>query len=195
MLNGGAGLFDVASYAWGASEGVIINLNSGENSGGDAEGDIIKNVEVIEGTDFDDVITGSVITYGFGGDDVLTSTNFGGLLFGGKGNDTLQGGGGVSNMDGGDGADKFVITTDRFFDPELYGDGVYFADTISDFEDGIDMLVFDATDDADTSSLAAVGLTVADQDGRAVVRYDNYDLVELRNISADDITVADFEFV
>ena len=195
VLNGGAGFFDVASYAWGASEGVIINLNTGENSGGDAEGDIIQNIEVIEGTDFDDVITGSVITYGFGGDDVLTSADFGGLLYGGEGNDTLQGGGGVSYMNGGDGADKFVITINRFFDPKLYGDGAYFADTVSDFEDGIDMLVFDAADDADTSSLSAVGLTVTDQDGRAVIRYDNYDLVELRFISADDISVADFEFV
>ena len=98
-----------------------------------------------------------------GGDDVLTSADFGGLLYGGEGNDTLQGGGGVSHMNGGDGADKFVITIDRFFNPEIYGGGAYFADTVSDFEDGIDMLVFDVADEADTSSLAAVGLTVTDQ--------------------------------
>ena len=73
--------------------------------------------------------------------------------------------------------------------PALWRRTLHMADKVSDFEDGIDMLVFDAADDADTSSLAAVGLTVTDQDGRAVIRYDNYDLVELRFISADDITV------
>ena len=105
------------------------------------------------------------------------------ILAGGFGNDTLNGDAGNDILRGGDGADKFIITAKAH------------ADIVEDFEDGIDRLVFDAADDADTSSLSAVGLTVTDQDGLAVIRYDNYDLVELQDISADDITVADFEFV
>ena len=166
-----------------------------------------KGNDMLFGGEGDDVINGGsghdVIVGGIGNDTMKGGADndalYGGagqdLMYGQDGNDSLDGGDDDDIIYGGDGTDKFVITIDRFFNPEIYGNGAYFADTVSDFEDGIDMLVFDAADDADTSSLAAVGLTVTDQDGRAVIRYDNYDLVELRFISADDITVADFEFV
>lgn len=146
----------------------------------DAESDEMslgEFVQNITGTAYADLISGN------DRDNVIDGGDGNDILAGGFGNDTLNGDAGNDILRGGDGADKFIITAKAH------------ADIVEDFEDGIDRLVFDAADDADTSSLSAVGLTVTDQDGLAVIRYDNYDLVELQDISADDITVADFEFV
>ena len=60
----------------------------------------------------------------------------------GAGADTLEGGGGNDTLTGGTGADTFVFDTD---------DGV---DAIEDFEDGTDLIRFDA------SGLTFAGLTI-----------------------------------
>ena len=58
--------------------------------GGDAQGDVVANVEVVVGSNFNDLITG---------------TNVNETLQGGLGNDTLIGGGGGDVLDGGTGTD------------------------------------------------------------------------------------------
>ena len=104
-LEGGAGL-DTVSYA-GSSQGVRVDLSSTKDtagfittSGGDAEGDKIKEFENITGSDHGDTLTGdlaaNVLTGGAGND----------TLNGGAGMDTLIGGVGADVLNGGDTADK-----------------------------------------------------------------------------------------
>ncbi|QAX84023.1 calcium-binding protein [Pseudomonas sp. DTU12.3] len=77
--------FDSAWYITSAS-GVNINLVTNVNQGGDAQGDILLNIERVVGSHFDDTITasasGSLLEGGLGND----------VLYGGNGSDTLYGG-------------------------------------------------------------------------------------------------------
>lgn len=96
-LDGGVGV-DTVSYANSAT-GVTVNLLTNVNSGGDAQGDSLLNLESVTGSAAADVITGndlaSVLKGGAGADQ----------LFGAGGTDTLDGGAGADILDGGDGAD------------------------------------------------------------------------------------------
>lgn len=89
-MDGGAD-FDTVTYE-NSTAAVNINLSTNINTGGDAAGDVIFNVERIFGSAFDDVLTGD------------GATN---RLEGGDGNDTLNGGGGNDILYGLDGADSF----------------------------------------------------------------------------------------
>ncbi|WP_162559405.1 calcium-binding protein [Microvirga sp. 17 mud 1-3] len=109
ILDGGAG-WDVLSYQSAAS-GVTVNLTTNAN-GGAAAGDQITNVEVVQGTNSNDMLTGvdrgngnGVQLYGEGGDDGLTGKAGGDALYGGAGNDWLDGGPGSDILDGGEGWD------------------------------------------------------------------------------------------
>ena len=73
LLIGGSGI-DMADYST-SSAGVYINLATGVNSGGDAEGDTLIGIENLRGTAFDDVLIGSAATT---------------ILDGGAGNDILD---------------------------------------------------------------------------------------------------------
>ncbi|MBY0362246.1 MAG: cadherin domain-containing protein [Phreatobacter sp.] len=77
VLNGGAGA-DTLSYA-GSNAGVSANLATGSVSGGHATGDTISNFENLAGSAFGDTLVGND---GFNG------------INGGRGDDTLTGGGG-----------------------------------------------------------------------------------------------------
>ncbi|WP_343525506.1 cadherin domain-containing protein [Sphingomonas sp.] len=87
-LQGGAG-FDTADYST-SSSAVTINLTTGINTGGDAQGDVLDSIERIVGSTFNDNLTGS------GTADTLQ---------GGAGDDVLTGGAGADVLDGGDGSD------------------------------------------------------------------------------------------
>lgn len=89
IIFGGSGI-DTASYN-DAGSGVVVNLQKGKASGG-AGNDVLINIENIEGSQFDDILTGNR------GDNVI---------FGGAGNDTLSGGRGADTLTGGSGADTF----------------------------------------------------------------------------------------
>ena len=77
-LNGGKGDFDTISYKY-SMEGVTINLISGFAQGGEATGDEIgTDIESIQGSMHDDVLTGSNRAnklWGFGGSDELNGDN------------------------------------------------------------------------------------------------------------------------
>jgi Ca2+-binding RTX toxin-like protein len=88
FLDGGAGN-DYAFYG-NASTGVAINLATGTGSGGEAQGDVLVNVESVIGSVFADSLTGSAV---------------GNELLGGAGDDTLEGFGGSDYLDGGAGND------------------------------------------------------------------------------------------
>jgi Ca2+-binding RTX toxin-like protein len=128
LVDGGEG-WDVNSHL-SATSGVIIDLTTNLN-GGAASGDKILNIEVLQGSNFNDRLTGidngnghGVQLYGEGGHDTLTGKGGGDYLFGGTGNDTLDSGFGCDVLNGGIGADSFR------FSIALGGGNV---DTIQDF--------------------------------------------------------------
>ena len=97
-LDGGIGI-DWVSYL-GSDTGVTVNLTNGAGTGGDAQGDVINNVENLVGSDYADVLTGDAVVnilYGLDGDDELR---------GNGGNDVLEGGAGADQLDGGTGVDQ-----------------------------------------------------------------------------------------
>ena len=97
MLDGGAGN-DTADYSFGAT-GVAISLAAGTAHGGEAEGDVLTNIENLTGTDADDVLEGDAFA------NILSGGRGNDILIGGAGDDTLIGGGGADTLIGGDGVD------------------------------------------------------------------------------------------
>ncbi|MGX1790466.1 beta strand repeat-containing protein, partial [Bosea sp. NPDC055332] len=82
ILNGGDGI-DAARYL-NAASAVVVNLKTGVH-GGEAQGDVYNSIEIIEGSLYNDTLTGDAgdnIIKGYGGSDVIE---------GGAGADTLDG--------------------------------------------------------------------------------------------------------
>jgi Ca2+-binding RTX toxin-like protein len=107
LMNGEDG-WDVVSYQ-SATSGVTVDLTSNVNAGA-AAGDKILNIEVLQGSNHNDTLTGidhgnghGVQLYGEGGDDGLIGKGGGDYLFGGAGNDWLDGGAGGDVLNGGEG--------------------------------------------------------------------------------------------
>jgi Ca2+-binding RTX toxin-like protein len=140
-LDGGSG-HDIASYQ--GSDAVNIDLR-GQNTGGNAQGDVLISIEEVRGSTFDDTLEGSDsadvlkgshgddIVFGAGGNDTLYgSADYGtddDFVSGGEGNDAIYGGGGADLLEGEGGRDSF------YFDIEDAGDfRSDEADEIIDFE-------------------------------------------------------------
>ncbi|MBS7452932.1 calcium-binding protein [Microvirga sp. 3-52] len=107
VIDGGEG-WDVGSYM-SAKGGVTVDMTTNLNAGA-AAGDAVFNIEVLQGSNHNDRLTGidnghGVQLYGEGGNDGLTGKGGGDYLFGGAGNDWLDGGAGGDNIDGGEGWD------------------------------------------------------------------------------------------
>jgi len=107
-LDGGAG-DDTASYA-GSSAGVTIDLRptTGTGSGGDAEGDVLLNIENVTGSASGDTLFGdggANILDGGNGNDSFVGGAGDDTILGGNGNDTLRGQAGADALNGGDGFD------------------------------------------------------------------------------------------
>ena len=84
VLDGGAGT-DAATYRTSTS-GVNVNLATGTGSGGDAQGDLLANIENVTGSAYADSLAGS------NGDNLLVGGGGNDVLDGGLGNDTAYGG-------------------------------------------------------------------------------------------------------
>ena len=102
-IDGGSGADSIegngnttVSYASSAAA-VRVNLASGVNGGGDAQGDSLVRIVNIIGSAFNDTITGDA------GANVLDGGAGNDSLYGGAGNDTLLGGAGADSIDGGAG--------------------------------------------------------------------------------------------
>ncbi|MGO1077757.1 calcium-binding protein [Inquilinus sp. CA228] len=87
-LYGGTGI-DTASYYTG-SAGVMIDLSTGKGSGGEAQGDILVDIENLSGSQGSDTLAGNA------------SAN---TLQGWNGSDVLRGGAGADRLEGGVGTD------------------------------------------------------------------------------------------
>ncbi len=103
-LDGGDGI-DTAAYV-GSGSAVTVNLAEGTAIGGDAQGDTLLNTENLNGSSFNDDLTGNVtanVIDGGAGDDTMT---------GGAGDDTYYvAQAGDSILEGGGGGTDLVIST------------------------------------------------------------------------------------
>jgi Ca2+-binding RTX toxin-like protein len=98
-LWGGTG-FNMASYV-GSPTAVAVDLAGGLGRYGDAEGDSLHQITDLNGSDFNDSLTGNAgenWLYGGAGNDVLRGQAGDDVLFGGIGADTLSGGGGFDTV-------------------------------------------------------------------------------------------------
>ncbi|MEB8387032.1 calcium-binding protein [Rhodobacteraceae bacterium KMM 6894] len=197
-INGGAGAdmidgqdgFDIVSYA-DSTAGVTVDAsNSGAQTGGTAEGDVLSNIEHIIGSDHDDVLTsfnqgqdpgpdftGTLFTLdgGDGNDLLITKSDFT-LMRGGDGDDTLSVGGNTifNELFGGAGSDRFEIQRN-------YSDSI-----IRDYDPDEDVIVMDLDDGvtkADLESFSTdrpdgVVLNLFDLDG-GVVKVDGVTFSQL----------------
>ena len=141
-LDGGEGL-DTARYL-GSSAGVTVNLVTGAGLGGEAEGDTLSSIEVVQGSQHNDNIIGDAADnrlFGHDGADVMDGAGGDDVLDGGLGADSLAGGAGDDNLDGGAGAD--TLRGGDGVDRLLGGDGndQLFGDA------GVDHLAGEAGDD------------------------------------------------
>jgi len=112
LLDGGTGS-DIASYST-SSAGVIVNLVTGQATGGDAEGDRLVSIENLEGSNSTDSLTGDNqdnYMWGLGGNDTLNGLNGDDKMFGGGGDDKLIGGTGADLLNGGDDFDTASYIT------------------------------------------------------------------------------------
>jgi Ca2+-binding RTX toxin-like protein len=109
VLTGGDGI-DTASYR-DATSGVVASLATDRGTGGDAAGDRYVDIEQLEGSTYDDGLTGGNGgngLFGLGGDDLLSGGNGGDLLDGGAGDDRLDGGNSGDTLLGGGGSDTLL---------------------------------------------------------------------------------------
>lgn len=109
-LIGGSG-FDTVSYV--GSTGVVINLaDNSQNSGGDAAGDILTDIEGVIGSNGADTLTGNALGNLLDGgakDDELHGGDGNDTLLGGTGRDELHGGTGNDTLLGGAGNDEMFL--------------------------------------------------------------------------------------
>jgi Ca2+-binding RTX toxin-like protein len=143
-VDGGTGTLDIVYYNR-STTAVSVNLTTNINTGGEAQGDILANVERVYATNFDDNITGDAnanYLYGVNGNDTLNGMAGNDLLYGGLGNDTLTGGTGL---------DSFVFNSVINASTN--------SDTITDFT------VVDDTIQLDNAVMAAIFSTTAGTTG------------------------------
>lgn len=110
-LDGGAGLFDTVRYDDSVA-GVTVDLSDANpESGGDAEGDVLANIEYVVGSS-----TGANTLTGTALNNILVGGDAADTLNGFSGNDTLNGGAGFDTADFSDVGTSVTInlTTDPF---------------------------------------------------------------------------------
>ena len=181
-MNGGSGI-DWASYA-DAHDGVVVGLSTGTGTYGDALGDRLVNIENLEGSAHNDVLTGdggaNVMVggdgfdtlHGEGGDDRLDGGRHKDFLTGGDGDDKILGGTGNDLIDGGTGRDviKGGPGNDTIYggpDPDVICYDYAWEDITADYE-GSDYSIWVVAPDGTDHIFTA--LTIATTTG--TYRYD-----------------------
>lgn len=174
--------FDMVSG--GDGNDTILGYNGEDTLNGDGGNDSITGAaanDSIDGGIGDDTLQGDNgydTVSGGSGNDSVSGNNGNDVLDGGPGADTIEGGRGADALTGGSGPDTFVFDT--------IADGFTGADTISDFENGIDTIQISGTAGFADLTIAQVGLdTVVTWDTGSVTLEDELGL----------INAADFDFV
>lgn len=101
-----------------AKVGIVLNLLTNVNVGGDADGDKLYDINQVSLSSYDDDATGdnnNNVLYGRGGIDVLRGMG---------GNDKLDGGSGIDTLIGGLGDDNYVVDNPGDQTIELAGEGI-----------------------------------------------------------------------
>jgi Ca2+-binding RTX toxin-like protein len=135
---------DEVRYSTSLAAVTIDLASSAAQSGGDAQGDIIRSVENVTGSAHADVIRGDGEANrlrGLAGNDEMEGRDGDDVLVGDSGNDRLQGDAGQDNISGGDGDDRLLGGSGRDL---LAGDGG--NDHLAG-DDGDDSLSADSGDD------------------------------------------------
>ena len=150
QLDGGRGS-DTASYA-NSDAAVQVDLAAGTTAGGHAAGDVLTGIENLNGSQFDDTLTGDLqdnalrggdgndTLDGGGGADMLAGQAGDDILSGGGGDDVLVGGAGNDSLDGGTGNDTafyigaFADYTVDDSGPNIVVSGLEGTDTLSNIE-------------------------------------------------------------
>ena len=181
IIDGGDGL-DTLDYR-GSDSGVTVNLADNSAAGGHAEGDSISNFEHIQGTAFDDILTGDGginILIGAVGDDTLDGGSGKDSLRGGDGDDILTGGMGADRLTGGNGSDTFIF---------LPGDDN--TDIITDFANGEDRI-----DLSGFSGLSFSDLIISGDSDNSVIDLtaQGGGKIRLRGFNISDLDASDFLF-
>lgn len=173
-LEGGNGV-DTASYA-GEFAGARVNLATGVLAGV-ATGDVLVSIENLFGSDRNDIFVGSDVANrldGGEGNDQLT---------GGAGEDVLVGGYGDDRLTGGNEKDIFL-----FANPQ---DGTDLgADTIRDFQNGVDLISFVGNGMIDEFS----DLIITKVGSSVVIDTVGFGAIKVLNVAPGDLTAADFVF-
>lgn len=164
-LFGEAGI-DTLSYA-GSTAGVTVNIDTGAVSGGDAFLDYISGFENVTGSSYDDVLVG---TDGISfsqelADNVMRGGRGNDQISARDGNDTIDGGVGDDTMTGGVGDDTFTFVARDHYGHHGGGPRTPGYDTITDFQVGVDRLMFSNID-------SLWDLNFQEVNGNAVITYD-----------------------
>lgn len=151
--------------------------------------DILRSIENVRGSIFDDDIRGDAkanklmgdrgddFIRGRGGNDDLQGDAGQDILIGGAGNDKLNGGSGNDSLRGGKGADTFVF--------EQGGD----IDRVRDFTDGSDMIDLQ---DFNFATAADVLANASQKGNKVVIELNDNDTIILNNVSLSDLDAGDF---
>ena len=181
----GEGGNDTVSYIQ-SNAGVTIDLTATANasgyivtSGGHAQGDELKNIEHITGSNYQDVLTGDGNANhikALAGNDTINGGAGADVINGGAGNDTIDGGTGNDTIDGGDGND--TITGGAGADIINGGAG---DDVIT--YDSADTGKIDGGSGSDTLSniSASVSSTITVSNGSSNTGFVNFEVIRLGN--------------
>jgi len=176
-IDGGSGTDTVSYQDSGAAVDVDLGFHDGSiyivgigtltATGGDADGDILVNVENLIGSAYDDHLRGNSLSNDLNGDAGNDQ------LEGRDGNDTLTGGAGNDTLTGGAGADLFIV-----------GEGL---DTLQDWNWGQDGDVIFA---GSGSQYYRVSVSAAGGGNGAIISHDGVDVAQLPNIGTAPVVVA-----
>ena len=148
---------------------------------------------IIDGSfDLNDFVHSGIRSFkGHDGNDNIVGDVAANALFGGKGSDTINGGAGDDQIDGEDGDDYLIGNAGNdVLTGGAGADHFHFlqdaaVDTVTDFEDGVDKLVFqDVT-----------ALQLFDYQGDAALQYNDDTFVILDGVNVSAIDSSDLVFV
>lgn len=161
---------------WGdAGKDKLHGGDGNDTMDGGAGNDLLKGdagADVLNGGDKNDRL------HGGNDNDVLNGGTGNDKLYGDAGDDLLNGGTGKDVMAGGSGADTFVFNAGSH------------ADTITDFEDGSDLLDFSGH-----AGITGMGDLKIGQNGNdVIINHGGNDEITLKNVDVADIDITDFVF-